>query len=302
MLPILILGLSYTLHATEPTIVYVHGFNLETKKPSVQIACQKQSSCEAYWPGTSRAESQRQGRNIVFVGYDGRYDPTYFGSERGLTRLLSVLNAHCRYGGKYCRMVVHSMGGLITGYVMAKYGHRYNITHVTSLVSVQGGSELANIGRRLASRVISPLARVFGVSGKETLNFFNAIRILTTSNSRARYDHNRTNGAAFYDVGGDAAKSLHWSYRWAVNLVFPGDHDTVVAMHSTCGYRSVSSLTQCGGQTKTKWKWKRWHWRRVRTRYSLYSQHHAHPNFVRGGENTSHREYPKLSKFVVSRF
>ena len=346
MLPMLVLGLSYALHAfgssrtvhknpkatgskatgskatgskatgskatgskatgskaTGPTIVYVHGFNLATKRPVVQIACQKKSSCEVYWPGASRAELQGKGRKTVFVGYDGRYDPTYAGRERGLTRLLSVLNANCRGSGKYCRMVVHSMGGLITGYTMAHYGRRYNITHVTSLVSAQGGSELANIGHGLDHRVVSPLARVFGTSSEAVLKFLDAVRILTTSNSRARYDHNRTNGADFYDVGGDAAKSLHWSYRWAVNLIFPGDHDTVVAMHSTCGYRSVDKLTQCGGQTKTRWKWRGWKgWKRVRTRYSLYSQHHAHPNFAQGGESTSHVDYAKLSRFAVSKF
>ncbi len=194
MLSLLVLGFSYTLHAAGPTVVYVHGFNLATKRPASQIACQKRSSCENYWPGASAAESRGAAKKVVFVGYDGRYNPTYFGHERGLTQLLSVLNQNCRYGGKYCRMVVHSMGGLITGYVMANYGHRYNITHVTSLVSAQGGSEIANIGHRLNRSVLTPLATAFDVSSAGVLKFLNAVRILTTSNSRARYDHNRTNG------------------------------------------------------------------------------------------------------------
>src|SRR5690606_5595378 len=130
-----------------------------------------------YW------SAQDNSKPVAHVGYDGRYDPINFGSERGGPRLLAMLNQHCRREqGTSCRIVNHSMGGLVTGYVVANYNSdgRYNIHYVSSLVSAEGGSELANIG--------DPILRTLNVFTLGLTDWFltfpSAVQRLKTSSAR----------------------------------------------------------------------------------------------------------------------
>ena len=104
----------FSLHAV--TTIYVHGFHFSVQKTETAKTCQGKSTCPSYW-GT-----QDNTTAVVHTGYDGRFNPTVAGSERGSTRLLANLNAYCRRDrGQSCRIVNHSMGGLTTGFVLANY-------------------------------------------------------------------------------------------------------------------------------------------------------------------------------------
>ena len=267
-----------------PTVIYIHGFNFGVKQ-SDTVNCQGKSSC-SYW------DTQDRNNPVVHVGYDGRYNPLQFGSTRGLTRALSVLNQHCRRDqGKSCRIVNHSMGGLVTGYVIANYNrsNTYNIQYVSSLVSAEGGSELANIG--------DPILRTLNAFTLGLSDFFlsfpDAVRILRTSAARSAYDHNRNNGVSFYHIAGNTP--FPW-YLGFVNWVFPGKHDSVVAMHTTCGYRDIKKFSRCGGETITTGAlW----WKKKRT-YSPFTGHNAHPRHSRYGVGTKHTVFPSKSAYTHS--
>lgn len=260
------------------TVIYVHGFRfgLTTDTP----ACHLKSSC-GYWGKTDNS-----GRQVRIVGYDGRYNPLIWGNTRGVYRLLDALNRYCRRDqGKSCVIVNHSMGGLITGYTMAKYNadKRYNVHYVSSLVSAEGGSELANIGNPILRTLSS---WTFGISDL-LLKFPNAVQALTTSYARGAYDHNRNNGVIFYHIAGDTPK-------WYINWIFNGDHDSVVAMHTTCSYRSVADFTKCGGQSITTGWW----WWKKTTYHAPHTGHKPHPKHNAGGVGTGHTDFPDHQKYV----
>jgi len=268
------------------TTIYVHGFHFSVQKTETAKNCQGATSCTSYWG------SQDNSTPVVFVGYDGRFDPTVFNSDRGVPRLLSMLNTYCRRDqGKSCRIVNHSMGGLVTGYTIAKYNRTgtYNIHYVSSLVSAEGGSELANIG----SPVLQTLNAITLGLSNYFLNFPDAVRILRTSAARGSYDHNASNGTPFYHIAGNTP--FPW-YLGFVNWVFPGRHDTVVAMHTTCSYREIKDYSRCGGESITTGAL----WWKKTTKYYTHSNHHAHPRHSAGGVNVKHLEFPNVSSMVKS--
>ncbi len=270
-------GGSSTSAPTSATNIYVHGFRfgLTTETPE----CHLKTSC-GYWGQTD------SGRPVRIVGYDGRYNPLVHGDTRGATRMLDALNQYCRRDrGQSCVIINHSMGGLVTGYVIANYNrtNTYNINYVSSLVSAEGGSELANIG--------DPILRTLNVvtfgAADWLLKFPNAVSALTTSYTRGAYDHNRNNGVSFYHIAGDTP-------NWLINWIFNGDHDSVVAMHTTCSYRAVEDFTKCGGQSITSgWLW----WKKT-TYYAPHEGHKAHPRHSANGVDTSHTKFPDYAKYT----
>ncbi len=285
-LPAFSLGLclSTPLLAAEPTVVYVHGFALSFS-PQATLDCQDQATCPDYW-GAQDTEYP-----VVHVGYDGRLNPLRFGEGRGLTQILSVLNKYCRRDeGKSCRIVNHSMGGLLTGYVVDKYNrsNTYNIEYVSSIVSAENGSELATAGNVVLG-ALGPLA--VGLSYLLD-NFPDASRLLAVPAARGSYDHNRNNGVQFYHIAGEVSLSPMDPRRW----ILRGDHDTVVSMHSTCGYRNVKKFTRCGGQTITTGAL----WWKKRKTYVPYSGHHAHPRHHHGGVNVTHNAFRDLPEYTNS--
>jgi hypothetical protein len=286
LLPALGLGLflSAPLMAG-PTVIYVHGFNFGVKQ-SQTVACHGKSSCSSYW------STQDTSNPVIHVGYDGRYNPLEFGSTRGVTRMLQVLNSHCRRDqGKSCRVVNHSMGGLITGYVVANYNrsNTYNIQYVSSIVSAEGGSELANIGDPIL-RTLN--AFTLGLADF-LLSFPSAVRILRTSAARSAYDHNRNNGVSFYHIAGNTP--FPW-YLHPLNWVFPGKHDSVVAMHTTCSYRNIKGFSRCGGETITTGAL----WWKKKTTYSTHTGHKAHPRHSRYGVGVKHTVFPSKAAYTHS--
>ena len=127
---------------------------------------------------------------------------------------------------------------MITGYVIAKYNrdNAYNIHYVSSLVSAEGGSELATAGNGVL-RYVSYLSK--GLSDL-ILQFPSAVRILAVYNARKAYDHNRNNGVQFYHIAGNVKLKKINPIGW----ILRGKHDTVVAMHTTCSYRDVKKFTR----------------------------------------------------------
>ena len=90
LLPALGLGLILsTPLMAGPTVIYAHGFNFGVTQ-SDTVSCQNKTSCNGYW------STQDRNNPVRHVGYDGRFNPLRFGTNRGLTNMLSVLNAHCR--------------------------------------------------------------------------------------------------------------------------------------------------------------------------------------------------------------
>jgi hypothetical protein len=265
-----------------PTVIYVHGFNFGVRR-SDTVYCQNKSSCPSYWG------SQDTSSPVVHVGYDGRHNPLRHGGTRGVTRMLQVLNKHCRRDQqKACRIVNHSMGGLITGYVVANYNrdNTYNIHYVSSIVSAEGGSELASVGDPIL-RVLSALT--FGLTDW-ILQFPSAVRILAIGNARRAYDHNRNNGILFYHIAG------HVKYRkiHPISWIFHGSHDTVVAMHTTCSYRDVKDFNRCGGQTITTGAlW----WKKKKT-YAPHTGHKPHPRHNNYGVKVKHTEFPDKAAYT----
>lgn len=268
------------------TTIYVHGFHFSVQKTETAKNCQDQTTCTSYWG------QQDNSTPVRFVGYDGRFNPLVFNSDRGVPRLLAMLNKYCRRDqGQACRIVNHSMGGLVTGYTMAQYNRTgtYNIRYVSSLVSAEGGSELADIGDPIL-RTINAIT--FGLSDY-FLNFPDAVRALRTSAARGAYDHNINSGVGFYHIAGNTP--FPW-YLAVGNWIFPGKHDTVVAMHTTCSYREIKSYSKCGGESITEgilW------WKKTRT-YSPHTGHYAHPRHSSGGVGVSHLDFPNNANMVKS--
>ena len=273
------LSLSGSAHAAVTTI-YVHGFHFSIQKTETAKTCQGQTTCTSYWG------QQDNSSPVVHTGYDGRFNPTVAGAERGSTRLLENLNKYCRRDrGQSCRIVNHSMGGLVSGFVLANYNRNniYNVLYVTALVSAEGGSELANIG--------NPILQTLNVITLGLSNFFlnfpDAVAVLKTSAARGSYDHNLTNGTPFYHLAGNTSE-------WYINWIFPGSHDTVLAMHSTCSYRNVESFTRCGGQSVTTGIWP---FRSTKT-YAAHSNHYPHPRHSVNGVGVKHLDYPNQANLV----
>jgi hypothetical protein len=265
-----------------PTTIYVHGFHFSIAKTETAKTCQGKSTCESYWG------VQDNSTPVVHTGYDGRYNPTVAGAERGSSRLLANLNAHCRRDrGQSCRIVNHSMGGLTTGFVLATYNRSniYNVLYVTSMVSAEGGSELANIG----SPVLTTLNIITLGLSNFFLNFPDAVSVLKTSAARAAYDHNLTNGTPFYHMAGNTPE-------WYIDWIFPGKHDTVLAMHSTCSYRDVKDFTRCGGESVTSGIWPF----RSTKYYNTHSGHYVHPRYSVTGLGIKHLDYPNRSDVATA--
>lgn len=272
ILAVCVLGMGSVFAA--PTTIYVHGFHFSVQKTETAKTCQGQSTCPSYWGVQDNSTA------VVHTGYDGRYNPTVAGAERGSTRLLENLNKYCRRDrGQSCRIVNHSMGGLTTGYVLATYNraNTYNVLYVTSLVSAEGGSELANIGNPV---LVTLNIVTLGLSNF-FLNFPNAVSVLKTSAARGAYDHNLTNGTPFYHLAGNTSE-------WYINWIFPGSHDTVLAMHSTCSYRDVVAFSRCGGESVTTGIWPF----RSTKYYSAHAGHYQHPRHSATGVAIKHLDYP----------
>lgn len=273
LISLTILGICGALSAN-PTTIYVHGFHFSVQKTETAKTCQGKSTCTSYWGAQDNATP------VIHTGYDGRFNPTVAGSERGSTRLLENLNKYCRRDrGQSCRIVNHSMGGLVTGFVLANYNRNniYNVLYVTAMVSAEGGSELANIGNPVL-RTLNVVT--FGLTDY-FLNFPDAVQILKTSAARGAYDHNLTNGTPFYHIAGNAP-------NWAIDMIFPGRHDRVLAMHSTCSYRDTVAFSRCGGESVTTGIWPF----RSTKNYTAHSNHFPHPRHSTGGLNITHLDYP----------
>ena len=245
-------------------VIFVHGMNLISSNE----ACQDQASCDVYWKNVP------DGLDAVFVGYDGRRNPFAAVPTAGSVRLLEILNKYCRADqNQSCRIVADSLGGFTTAGTIAMYNSTglYNILYSTQVVSAEGGSEIANLG----DTAIEILKFVFGLGDNEIAAAIeqsrDAIQALVTSSARGLFDHNRNNGTVFYHVA--ARKSI-----WIAEPFLPGEDDTLVAFHSSCGYRTTGAFNVCMGQKIRSCSWCFWQRKKLITPWDAHVMHPAVPN------------------------
>lgn len=245
-------------------VVFVHGMDLIRSNE----ACQDQTSCDVYWRNVP------PGVDAVFVGYDGRRNPFAATPTAGSVRLLGILNKYCRADqNQSCRIVADSLGGFTTAGTIAMYNRTgiYNVLYSTQVVSAEGGSEIANLG----DTAIEILKFVFGLSSNEIATALetsrDAIDALVTSSARGLFDHNRNNGTLFYHVA--ARQSI-----WIAEPFLPGEDDTLVAFHSSCGYRTTGAFDVCMGQKIRSCSWCFWEPKKLVTPWDAHRMHPAVPN------------------------
>lgn len=123
------------------------------------------------------------------------------------------LETYCT-GNNWCYILNYSAGDAVVGYALATATKQYNIIYIATSAGAGGGSELANFGA---------LSRYFtcDLAGD-----------LQPSSVRNLYNHNDTNGAAIYRIGG-------YDGWWYSAWMLPGEDDGVIAMHSSAGCTST---------------------------------------------------------------
>lgn len=217
-------------------VIYTHGMNLVESHEVCQDKRMGESNCKV-WKGITPVG------DYVFVGYDGRRDPLLAEPTSGTVRLLQMLNKYCRRDqGQSCRLISESLGGFTAAATISRYNQNgtYNILYATQLVSAEGGSEVASLG----DTAIAILRAVFGITSGPLDNLADsrdAIQALVVTKARSSFDHNRNHGTLFYHVA--ATKSI-----FLAEPFLPGRDDSLVAMHSSCGYRQAGAFTRCMGE------------------------------------------------------
>ncbi len=187
----------------------------------------------AYWGPSSTAA----GVNKRAVNWDG--GSSISASNGGIR---NALDCYCT-GTNFCYIAAHSASDLQIGYALAMYGTSsrkkknatpnssgvcgdsdgttqtgWNIKWVDVASGAGGGSELANVGQ------------VFTGNGIDT--------DLKTSNARALYNHNTTQGKWFYMFAG--AKGTLYS------SILSGQDDEAVGYHSTGGVSTTGGFCNPG--------------------------------------------------------
>ena len=276
------------------TVIYVHGFSYNP----VNSSPYKEEPRGDYW-GTVQGQevvyaSAAGVAKRIFVYYDG-FDEAYSwkrgNPSGGMKSLYTAVSKFCT-GSNRCRLVGHSMGGLLAAYFLSRYGSSFNIDHAVALSSAEGGSPLATVGTYggILPKVLSAANNSLGVASdlKRMVNS-NAIAILRPESVRAKWNHNDTDGKLIYMVAGSnkngqAKIVLDWARHKA--------HDGVVPFHSECGYSAISTeFTQCGGQNVREG-------RETKT-YSPWNGRRVHSS-IKGGVYHTHSSIKKAGTYHCS--
>lgn len=130
--------------------------------------------------------------------------------------LASVLDQYC-VGKSWCYVLTYSNGGGVVSKLFAESATQWNIAYVINSASNEGGSELGEFGL-LSDLVGCDIATEIQPSFQRSWN------------------HNDTNGNAFYMVGG-------YNGMFLTSWFLPGEDDGVVAYHSSAGASSMGSYT-----------------------------------------------------------
>ena len=264
-------------------VIYVHGFSLINDNS----ACHDQTECE-YWPEPAADD-------YAIVGYDGRRDPFAAIPSSGSVRLLQLLNKYCRADqGQTCRIVSDSMGGLTTAGVVSQYNNSgtYNILYSNQIVSAEGGSEIANLGD-LGVEILTNVFGLGAIPGVDELEVSrDGIDALATARARGGFDHNRNNGVLFYHVA--ANRSNIFAGPW-----LPGEDDTLVAYHSSCGYRQIAAFNVCMGQKVRTCSWCFWQRKKLVTPWDA---HFMLPGVALEGVNMGHSRTHNTAEYQLSPF
>lgn len=234
---IIAIFMAMTLGISAEKVIYVHGMNLVESNEACQDTRIGESSKCGVWKGIAPVG------DYILVGYDGRKDPLLAEPTSGTVRLLQMLNKYCRRDqGQSCRLVNESLGGFTGAATISKYNQSgtYDILYATQLVSAEGGSEIASLG----DTAINILRAVFNINSgpiDDLADSRSAIQALVVTKARSSFDHNRVNGSMFYHLA--ATKSI-----WIAEPFLPGQDDSLVAMHSSCGYRTSGAFSKCMGE------------------------------------------------------
>lgn len=187
----------------------------------------------SYWGPSSTAA----GVNKRAVNWDGQ---SSISNSNGNIR--NALDCYCT-GANYCFIAAHSAGDMQIGYALAQYGTSarkiknatpnssgvcgdttgstqigWNIKWIDIASGAGGGSELANVGQVFTGKPID--------------------YDLKTTNARALYNHNTTQGRWLYRFAG--AKGTLYSG------ILPGQDDEAVAYHSSGGVSATGSFCNPG--------------------------------------------------------
>jgi hypothetical protein len=134
-----------------------------------------------------------------------------------------TLDTYCT-GDDWCYIFTFSNGGATISRALSLADKQYNILWVMSAASNEGGSEIGGTGW---------IGETFGGC---TLTGH-----IGTGDHRSGWNHNDTNGASFYMVGGYKCMAPYLQCG-----VLPGEDDGAVAFHSSGGMNDTfSSNTLC---------------------------------------------------------
>ncbi len=178
-------------------------------------------------------------------------------------RIMALLNeGWCANG---CIMVTHSTGGLVADYLLSSAldsegtDYDYKIIHdktllVMDLASANGGSELAELLRDVAvgvgcnNFVTTTLAEwIFnGLSCNAGTDSIGTTNDLVPSLARAINGSSLTFTPTIM-VAGEGTSGLEGSLA---HMILPGNDDSVVAMHSTCGGNTADPVDSCVSNMK----------------------------------------------------
>lgn len=135
-----------------------------------------------------------------------------------------ALDTYCT-GTDWCYLFTYSNSGATLSRTLALHDTRWNILWAIGAASNEGGSEIGGTGW---------IGEIFG--GCALTGY------IGTSDHRPAWNHNDTNGAILYGVGG--YKSMAPLVQSAI---LPGEDDGAVAYHSSGGYNDTfRTSTLCG--------------------------------------------------------
>jgi len=132
------------------------------------------------------------------------------------------LEQYCT-GDNWCYILNYSAGDAVVGYALANATKQYNIVYIATSAGAGGGSDLA---------FSSSMTKFFTCDLAGDLD---------PSTVRNLYNHNDTNSATIYRIGG-------YDGWWYSSWLLPGEDDGVIAYHSAAGCTSrgsYNSLCSC---------------------------------------------------------
>ncbi|MCP4129676.1 MAG: hypothetical protein GY754_01550 [bacterium] len=135
--------------------------------------------------------------------------------------LEDYLDQYCT-GDDWCYIMNYSAGDAVLGYTLANAAVQYNIVYAATAAGAGGGSDIA-FSNTMASYFTCDLAAD-----------------LDPTTVRNMYNHNDTNSATIYRIGG-------YDGWWYTSWLLPGEDDGIIAYHSAGASTGTGSYNNlCG--------------------------------------------------------